>query len=180
MDAETLYRELEGNAWKLAAKCMLDVDDIKQELYLLCMDVASGRSTYSGLVGDVHGYIMGWLWKYILRWAHSNSLDHLMKSDVMDEDWCTQHLPANHDSLSALHVPSVEDVILQRDEMQEQHVQDMARVLEMRSQARNQSILVALVQNGYWSTRDAAKFCGVSQTAIQKQIKARSQSCTRA
>jgi hypothetical protein len=168
MKADDLYNALAANAWKLAAQSMLDVDDIKQELYLKCMEVAEGRSTYSPLVGGVHEYIMGWMWKFILRWTHLQSLDEWIEEDIVGQDWATQYLPVTHSRLLALHVPSTEEVLIRRSEMYEQHTIDCEDRQKMQEINKNKTTFCLLMQTKQWSIREAAQYFGVSKYQIEK------------
>ena len=171
MNAENLYNALVGNAGKLAAQSTLDVNDIRQELYLMCMEVAEGRSAYSSMVGGVHKYIMGRLWGLIRRWVPMQSLDELMGQDIEGENSAIEHLPG-HSRSSALHVPSAEDVLIHRHEMLEQDVIDVEERFKLKKSLQNQTTMVILLQRGHWSTREAAKYCGISRNAIEKRLSA--------
>lgn len=176
MNADDLYNALAGNAWKLAAQSTLDVDDIKQELYLLCMEVADGRSKYSPQIGGVLEYIMGRLWGLIRRWSYTQSLNELIDNDnSMDEDWETGHMPAAWDKLLALQAPSVEDVLMQRDELYEQDARDIEVICQKRERTRGITTLGILVLGGHWSLGDAAKYFGTSRSAIQSQLRSQKQ-----
>ncbi len=170
MKADDLYNALVGNAWKLAAQSTLGVDDIRQELYLLCMEVAEGRSKYTPLIGGVHEYIMGRLWGLVRRWPQSQSLDDLIENDVVGEDWATRYKPATWDRLLALHAPSVEETLVQRDERLEQDARDIEETLLKRERTRDQSALAILIQSGHWSLREAAKFCGTNHSKIKRYM----------
>lgn len=159
MTADDLYNALKGEAWKLAARSTLDIDDIRQELYLLCMEVSEGRSSYTPLLGGVHEYIMGWLWKYILRWPRTQSLDELASDDG------DKILP---DELYAL---AIDDELMRQEGMHEQHARDVEEMHEMRKRMKNQTTLAILVQTGHWSLREAAQFCGVSHVTISKLVR---------
>ncbi len=170
MDVDTLYNALAGNAWKLAAQSTLDVDDIRQELYLLCMEVADGRSKYTPVIGGVHEFIMGRLWGLVRRWPQSQLLEDLIEKDIVGEDWATKYRPETWDRLLALHAPSVEETLMQRDDLLEQDAIDIDESRRMRESEKGQTTLALLIKSGLWSIRDAAKFCGVSQNVIQKKM----------
>ena len=170
MDADTLYNALAGNAWKLAAQSTLDVDDIRQELYLLCMEVADGRSKYTPVIGGVHKYIMGRLWGLIRRWPQSQSLDDLIDVDIVGEDWATPYLPVTHSRLLALHAPSVEETLMQRGELLEQDAIDIEESRRIRESEEGQTTLVLLIECGHWSMRESAVFCGVNYPWIQRYM----------
>ncbi len=166
MDARTLYNEMAGEAWKLAAKSMLDIEDIQQELFLMCMEVAEGRSAYTPMIGGVHAYIMGRLWGLLHRWQRSQSFEDLVhpedsEMNVYEQDF---FIPA------VLHTPSVEDALEQRDVLYEQDVIDIEENRLMCERTKDQSTLFILIKTGHWSARNAAKYCGVSRNAIEKRI----------
>ncbi len=130
------------------------------------MEVAEGRSAYSPLIGNVHEYIMGRLWGLIRRWphSHSQSLSELIGGECEEEILPTE-----------LMIASTEEVVILRYERKAQIDRDKEADIEamhrMRKQTQNQSTLAILIQMGHWSTRDAAKHCGVSRNAIEKRIK---------
>ena len=171
MDAQTLYDELAGEAWKLAGKSSLDVEDIRQELFLLCLEVAEGRSTYTPVIGGVHGYIMGRLWGLVRRWPCSCSIEvltgNISEKLGSDEngDVLAEFIPVT------LHAPSVEDVLEQRDALFGQDAVDIEEIHLMRERLRNHSTLSILIQSGVWTIRDAAAFCGVNHLKIWRNFK---------
>ncbi len=171
MKADDLYSALAGNAWKLAAQSTLDADDIRQEMFLICMEVAEGRSAYSPLVGNVHEYIMGRLWGLIRKWPRTYSIEDLIgnvSEKIGSNEECnllTEFIPV------ALHAPSVDDVLEKRAALFEQDAIDIEETRQLRERMTEQSTLLILIQTGYWSTREAAKFCGVSRNAIEKRVK---------
>jgi hypothetical protein len=158
MTADELYNALSGNAWKLAARSTLDADDIRQELYLMCMEVAEGRSTYSPLVGGVHEYIMGCMWKFILRWPHQQSLDEWIEDDIAGQYWATQ----------LLQVPSTEETLIRRSEMYEQHAINCEDRQKMREVNKNKTTFCLLMEIKQWSVREAAQYFEVSKYQIEK------------
>ena len=163
MDAQALYDELSRVAWKFVANSVLDVDDIQQELYLLCQEVAEGRSAYTPELGGVEQYIMGRLWGLVKRWPDSLSLDAVLdETDPVGRE--SSFVPA------ALHVPSVEEVLEQRDALYVQDVADIEESSQLRERTQGQSTLFILVQTGHWTMRDAARFCGVSHKTIQNKV----------
>lgn len=155
-DVNGLYAELVRDTWKLRAESSLELDDIKQELYLLCMEVAEGRSKYTPELGSVHDFIMGRLWGLMKRWPQSISLD-----EGSDE---TNHVPAT------LHAPSIEDVLEDRDALYAQDLVDIEENRRLRDRMKNYSTLAILVQTKHWSLREAAKFCGMSYGSIYNLV----------
>ena len=164
MKTDDLYNALVGNLWKLAAHCSLAEDDLRQELYLICMEVAEGRSAYSPLIGDVHKYILGRLWGHIHKWPVSYGIDDLMIIDGNEED-------DNHKVPVEFHVPSVEVVLEQQNLLYEQDVIDVEKIRRLRKRLKGQSILLALIEIGHWTTREAAAFCDVNHLKIWREFK---------
>ena len=171
MDAKTLYVELAGNAHKLAAKSTLDVDDIRQELYLICMEVAEGRSTYTPLIGGVHEYVMGRLWGLVRRWPCSYSIE-VLKGNISEKLGSDENSEVLAEFIPVtLHAPSVEDVLKQRDALFGQDAVDIEDAHLMRERLRDHSTLSILIQSGVWTVRDAAAFCGVNHLKIWRNFK---------
>ena len=162
MDAQTLYAELAGNAYKLAAKSTLDVEDIRQELFLLCLEVAEGHSTYTPVIGGVHEYIMGRLWGFVRRWPCSYSIEVFSCDE--NSEVLTGFIPVT------LHAPSVEEVLEQRDALFGQDTVDIEETHLMRDGLGDHSTLFILIKTGVWSVRDAAAFCGVNHLKIWRNF----------
>lgn len=72
VDARTgaeLYQELDQSELvTVAGSCALYIADVRQEAWLLCLHVASGKSDYREALGSVRQYVMGRLWGLTLRW----------------------------------------------------------------------------------------------------------------
>ncbi len=160
MKTDDLYNALIGNTWKFAAQSSLDVDDIKQELYLICMEVSEGRSAYSPLVGGVDEYILGRLWGLIRRWPHSQMLE-----DLIDVNCEEEIVP------DALRVLSTENVVMLKHELHEQNAIDVEERYKRQDRLRDQSTLSILIQNGHWSIREAARFFRVSRYSIEQSLR---------
>ncbi len=178
MNADDLYNALAGSAWKLAKDSTLDTDDIKQEMYLICMEVAEGRSTYSSLCGGMHEYIMGRLWGLVRRWPRSLSLEGLTGGISEKRGNTIRHNRPNENGVvlpefipAELHAPSVEDVLEQRYLLYEQDAIDIEESRRTRERMKGKTILAIMIHTKQWSFRDAAKFCGVSQKCIQNRIR---------
>jgi DNA-directed RNA polymerase specialized sigma24 family protein len=162
MNANDLYRTLECQVKNLTTSSVFDINDIRQELYLLCIEVAEGRSSYTPLLGNPHAFIMGRLWWIVRRWAYYSS--NLV--DLDDENPDEVKIVDNY--LDEITAPSVEEVLCRRAEMLEQDALDIEEIQLRRTRTVHQSTLTLLVQGGYWSSNKAAKFCGVSRQAIDK------------
>lgn len=170
MDAQALYDELAGDAWKLAAGSTLDSDDIRQELYLMCLEVTEGRSAYTPMIGGVHEYIMGRLWGLVRRWPQSQSVEGLILEELVDSENSEKSSVEHFDILAALYAPSVEDVLEQRDFQYEQDAIDIEETRQLRERLKGQTTLSILIRTGYWSIREAAAFCGSSKSGIGRKI----------
>jgi hypothetical protein len=168
MNAKKLYDELSGNAWKLAARSTLDADDIRQELYLMCMEVAEGRSTYSPLVGGVHEYIMGRLWGLVRRWPLSYGIEDFLV-DIENKNELEFDYPlSDYAPIPELHAPSVDNVLEQQVLLYEQGAIDIAERHQLRERLKDRPTLAILIQTWCWSYRDAATFCGTNYPWIQR------------
>ncbi len=162
MNADELYNKLAGNAGKLASETMLDIDDIRHEMYLMCMEVAEGRSAYDPRIGGVHEYIMGRLWGLVRRWKRSCSLEEMTGNDH-DEQIAGETIPA------ALHAESVEETLIQKQERLKLDADDTEDRRKLRAKIQNLTTLGVLVQS-HWSLWDAANFCGMSRTGVKKRV----------
>ncbi len=170
MDAQTLYDELAGAAWKLAGKSALSVEDIRQELFLLCLEVAEGRSTYTPVIGGVHEYIMGRLWGLVRRWPCSYSIE-VLTGNISEKFGSEENCELQAGFIPVmLHAPSVEDALEQREALYEQDAIDIVEARLLRNHLKKQSTLSILIQTGFWSIREAAAFCGSSKSAIGREI----------
>ncbi|MHB1528596.1 MAG: hypothetical protein ACYCXT_04050 [Acidiferrobacteraceae bacterium] len=64
-----LYQQLDqSELLTVAGSCALYIADVRQEAWLLCLRVASGKSDYCAALGSVRQYVMGRLWGLTLRW----------------------------------------------------------------------------------------------------------------
>jgi len=170
MNAKDLYDELAGHAWKLAAKSMLDIEDIQQELYLICMEVAEGRSSYTPIIGGVNEYIMGRLWGLVHRWIRSYCLDDFLADLAKKYDYANDSQLGEYVTPPGLHVPSVEEVLEQRELAGHQDVIDVEETRQLRKFLKDQPTLAILLQTGHWSYRTAAVFCGTNYPWIQRYV----------
>lgn len=66
--ADELFATVEGEAAYFAAAGSMTVDDVRQTLYLFCLEHARGVDNYNALLGEVRTYIMGRMWGLLQRW----------------------------------------------------------------------------------------------------------------
>ena len=124
--ADELFQELQGEAHKFSRCCTLSVEDIRQELYLMCIEVSGGKSSYNPILGTVREYIMGRLWGLIRRWRESSSLP-----DEVDGDAITP---------ICLQVQSVEDQLIGRQDRE-----DRETALNVRNKTRPNKLQTSLI-----------------------------------
>ncbi|CUA96970.1 hypothetical protein Ga0061069_10543 [Thiomonas bhubaneswarensis] len=74
-DAQSLYDSMVGEAHKFASVSTLSVEDVRQTLYLMCLERAAGIDGYNPLVGSERAYIMGRMWGLVERWRAMRSLE---------------------------------------------------------------------------------------------------------
>ncbi len=150
--ADELFQELQGEAHKFSRCCTLSVEDIRQELYLMCIEVSGGESSYNPILGTVREYIMGRLWGLIRRWRESSSLP-----DEVDGDAITP---------ICLQVQSVEDQLIGRQDRE-----DRETVLNVRNKTKPNKPQTSLnIVCNVLSRRDAAKFLGITREAIRQRV----------
>ena len=152
LTADELFQELQGEAHKFSRCCTLSVEDIRQELYLMCIEVSGGGSSYSPILGTVREYIMGRLWGLIRRWRESSSLP-----DEVDGDAITP---------ICLQVQSVEDQLIDRQDRE-----DRETALNVRNKTKPNEPQTSLnIVCNVLSRRDAAKFLGITREAVRQRV----------
>jgi len=102
-DAQSLYDSMVGEAHKFASVSTLSVEDVRQTLYLMCLERAAGIDGYNPLVGSERAYIMGRMWGLVERWRAMRSLE--------DEEMETAQAPSVEESLITVQQRQVEELI---------------------------------------------------------------------
>lgn len=87
-DAQVLYDSLKGEAEKFANVSTLGLDDVRQNLFVLCLEHATGQDAYNPLLGPPRAYIMGRMWGLVERWRPMQRLD-----DESDDDNSVSEIP---------------------------------------------------------------------------------------
>ncbi len=154
LSADELFQDLRGEAHKFSKCCTLSVEDIQQELYIMCIEVTSGESPYNAILGTVREYIMGRLWGLVRRWRESDPLP----DEVDGEASMTPEL---------LRVPSVEQQLINCQERQ-----DMESILDKKSKAKIEKRLQTslYIVCTALSRRDAAKYLGITREAVRQRV----------
>jgi hypothetical protein len=130
----------------------LSVEDIRQELYLMCIEVSSGESSYNPILGTVRAYIMGRLWGLVRRWREAQSLP-----DDVDGDALTP---------KHLQVQSVEQQLIDRQNREEREY-----ALNSHGVGRSDKPQTSLhIVCNVLSRRDAAKYLGITREAVRQRV----------
>ena len=152
LTADELFQDLCGEAHKFSRCCVLSVEDIRQELYLMCIEVSSGESSYNPILGTVRSYIMGRLWGLVHRWREAQPLP-----DEADGDALTP---------KHLQVQSVEQQLIDRQNREESEY-----ALNSHGRGRSDMPQTSLhIVCNVLSRRDAAKFLGITREAVRQRI----------
>lgn len=152
LTADELFQDLCGETHKFSRCCVLSVEDIRQELYLMCIEVSSGESSYNPILGTVRAYIMGRLWGLVHRWREAQSLP-----DEADGDALTP---------KHLQVQSVEQQLIDRQNREEREY-----ALNSHGGGRSDKPQTSLhIVCNVLSRRDAAKFLGITREAVRQRV----------
>ncbi|WP_031597211.1 hypothetical protein [Ferrovum myxofaciens] len=152
LTADELFQELRGEAHKFSRCCILPVEDIRQELYLMCIEVTTGKSLYNPILGTVREYIMGRLWGLVRRWRESDPLPDEVEGDAMAPNY--------------LRVQSVEQQLIDRLDREER---EYALNGHGKSKPDKPQTSIHIVCN-VLSRRDAAKFLGITREAVRQRV----------
>jgi hypothetical protein len=152
-EAQALYDLLRGEASKFAAVSTLSLDDVRQTLYLMCLEHVAGQDSYNPLLGTPENYIMGRLWGLVERWRPYRPLE--------ENDHC---LPDN------LKVPGVDELLIDAAQrLVEERVRDDLASAD-RKAAFGVPTSVALVTHGDRTVSEVARLWGKSRWRVRKAV----------
>ena len=149
-EADALYHTVAGEAARFAAVCTLSVEDMRQTLYLFCLEHAQGVDNYNALLGEVRPYIMGRMWGLIERWR---GREFPLDSDI--EDGREEAVVPE-----PLRTPSVEQELIEAEQrrVMEAVLEDMGRQSRL-DRAHLPTVAAAICGQGL-TERAAARLCG--------------------
>ena len=81
--ADELFVTVEGEAKRFTSASVLTVEDVRQSLYLFCLEHAQGVDGYNPLLGDPRTFIMGRMWGLLERWRGREVSLHEVLDDEM-------------------------------------------------------------------------------------------------
>ncbi|BAP88333.1 putative uncharacterized protein [Burkholderiales bacterium GJ-E10] len=151
--AEEVFASLQAEAVRFAKDSTLSVEDVRQELYLMCLEHAAGADGFDPGQGDARRFIAGRLWGLTERWRRMES--------IPDDDglW--------NGPLRA----SVEEALIERQERAaaEERLEQADR--QRQRDLRNLPTLAALVAVGAVSERGAARLVGSKSSRLRQRLR---------
>ena len=150
--AGELFALLRGEAAKFASASTLSVEDVRQELYLMCLEHAMGQDGFDPERGDARRYIFGRLWGLVERWQRMETIPE-------GDDW------------DAPRSMSVEDALIQGQERAaaEERLEQADR--QRQRDLRHLPTLAALVAVGAVSERGAARLVGSKSSRLRQRLR---------
>lgn len=85
-DTQALYDKLRAEAGKFVSVSTLSLEDVRQTLYLMCLEHAMGLDAFNPLLGTPESYIMGRMWGIVERWRPPISLEVLIGDNEATDD----------------------------------------------------------------------------------------------
>ena len=151
--AGELFAMLRGEAAKFASASTLSVEDVRQELYVMCLEHAMGQDGFDPDRGDARRYIFGRLWGLIERWQRMETI------------------PEGDDLWDAPRSMSVEDALIQGQERaaSEDRLEQADR--QRRRDLRHLPTLAALVAVGAVSERGATRLVGSKSSRLRQRLR---------
>ena len=144
----------------------LSMDDVRQSLYLFCLEHAAGMDAFNPLLGTPKNYIMGRMWGLVERWRPMSSLDDILTDD--HDQPIRQRLP------DALQAPGVEAALIARAQRQaeEQIRDDLERA--NRKTMHGLPTTVALVTHCDRPLSEVARLCGKNRWRLRQSVRQQS------
>lgn len=162
--ADALFtRLLNENAQMFAGVSTLSMDDVRQSLYLFCLEHAAGLDAFNPLLGSSKNYIMGRMWGLIERWRPMSSLDEIVDGDH-DKPIC-QRLP---DTLQAPGVDAA--LIAEAQRLVEEQIRDDLE-LSSRKSLYGLPTTVALVTHCNRPVSEVARLYGKNRGRLRQAVR---------
>ncbi len=162
--AEALFTNLlNENAQMFAGVSTLSMDDVRQSLYLFCLEHAAGLDAFNPLLGTSKNYIMGRMWGLIERWRPMSSLDEIVDGDH-DKPIC-QRLP---DTLQAPGVDAA--LIADAQRLVEEQIRDDLE-LSSRKSLYGLPTTVALVTHCNRPVSEVARLYGKNRGRLRQAVR---------
>ena len=141
----------------------LSMDDVRQSLYLFCLEHAAGLDAFNPLLGTPKNYIMGRMWGLVERWRPMSSLDDILTDD--HDPPIRQRLP------DAMQAPGVETALIARAQRQaEERIRDDLE-LASRKSLHGLPTTVALVTHCDRPLSEVARRCGKNRWRLRKVVR---------
>lgn len=164
MNYRELYAALSQHELRnVAARARLSVEDVRQEAWLCCWQIASGRSDYEAGRGSVRQYLMAKLWGLAAREIELPTVPWRgTDADDSDSPPCARWADA-HAS------PSVLDAIIGREDRRDEDHRLEAPRCEPRCRYVGVSSIAVLMDQGISSGR-IASLTGVTPQAVRQRV----------
>lgn len=151
--ADEVFASLQAEAARFAKESTLSVEDVRQELYLMCLEHAAGTDGFDPGRGDARHYVAGRLWGLTERWRRMES--------IPDDDtlWNGPRLASVEETLIERQERAAAEERLEQADRQRQH------------DLRNLPTLAALVAVGAVSERGAARLVGSKSSRLRQRLR---------
>lgn len=165
--AQALFTSLlDEQVSMFAGVSTLSMDDVRQSLYLFCLEHAAGLDAFNPLLGTPRNYIMGRMWGMIERWRSMSSLDDILTDD--HDQPIRQRMP------DALQAPGVEAALIASAQRQaEDQIRDDLE-LASRKSLHGLPTTVALVTHCDRPLSEVARLCGKNRWRLRQAVRQQS------
>ena len=162
--AQALFTSLlDEQVHLFAGVSTLSMDDVRQSLYLFCLEHAAGLDAFNPLLGTPKNYIMGRMWGLIERWRPMSSLDDMLSDD--------HDLPIRQRLPDAMQAPGVEAALIARAQRQtEDQIRDDLE-LSSRKSLHGLPTAVALVTHCDRPLSEVARRCGKNRWRLRQAVR---------
>ncbi|HVB78322.1 MAG TPA: hypothetical protein VNE82_00050 [Candidatus Binataceae bacterium] len=164
MNYRELYAALSQHELRnVAARARLSVEDVRQEAWLCCWQIASGRSDYDARRGTVRQYLMAKLWGFAAREIELPTVSWRDTDEDEGDGAPRARIAAAHSS------PSVLDAIIGREDRREEDQCLAAPRCDARRRYVGVSSIAVLMDQGISSGR-IASLTGVTPQAVRQRV----------
>jgi len=164
MNYREIYAELSQHELRnVAARARLSVEDVRQEAWLCCWQIASGRSDYDSRRGSVRQYLMAKLWGFAAR---EIELSTVPWSGADEDDGDSPSRARRADAQAS---PSVLDAIIGREERREENRRLASPPCDAQCRYVGVSSIAVLMDQGISSGR-IASLTGVTPQAVRQRV----------
>ncbi len=150
-EAERLFEVIREEAMKISRATRSPLEDVEQEMRVMCLEVALGISRYDGRRGPLRPWLIVRAWRTARRWGWSTA-----GAEEFDLD-STFEAPADRSCASGT------DELLIDEEERRAREQYLERAHKPGVRVADPRTTFEILAVEHWSERDAVKWCGGSR-----------------